>query len=77
MGQLKIEEEEESFPEWKAADLKEFVQTQLRNGQVEALRVLVERDEVTRENFREEMKRKLSVEKFRGWDLGGLPAGSL
>lgn len=67
--------EEEKLAEWEDESLREFVSTSLRDSQAVILGVLVDYEEITREEFINEMKKRLKDAKYRGWDLGGQLAG--
>lgn len=68
-------EEEEELNEWKDEDLREFVSTSLRDSQATVLEVLVEYEELDREELIDEMKKRRSDPEYRGWDLGAQLAG--
>ena len=75
LGESIFEQQEEKLPEWENEALRNFVITSLRDSQAVLLGVLVEYEEVTREEFIDEMKKRLKDAKYRGWDLGGQLAG--
>lgn len=64
--------QEVSENEWKESDLRRFVLNELSDNQATALRILVESEEITREKYVGEMRKRLGNKDFNGWALGGL-----